>query len=215
MNKMLNKTLDYYHANAASFAADTVSVDFSETADRFLQHIPQGGTVLDFGCGSGRDTKYFLEKGYRVTAVDGSEELCRLASAITGIRVHRMLFEELEDEELYDGIWACASVLHLAETELPDVMARMYRALKRGGIIYLSFKYGTFSGMRGGRYFTDFTEQSFKALLDSLRYPEKEMLQIREQWTSLDVRPGRENDRWLNILLQKQAYTGEKEEVSG
>ena len=115
--------------------------------------------ILDFGCGSGRDTKYFLEHGYWVDAVDGSVELCRIASEFTGIEVRQMLFQELQEKEKYDGIWACASVLHVPKIELANILQKMCNAVKTDGIIYTSFKYGDFEGERSGRFFSDFTEK--------------------------------------------------------
>lgn len=81
--------------------------------DAFLSYLKPGARILDFGCGSGRDTKYFLEHGFEVDAIDGSERLCALAGKLTGIPVKQMLFEDLDAMDVYDGIWACASVLHL------------------------------------------------------------------------------------------------------
>ena len=194
----MNQTLNYYAENAADFAASTVNVDFSATQERFLSMLHPMAAILDFGCGSGRDTKAFLERGYRVTAVDGSPELCTLASAYTGIPVRQMLFAKLDDVEVYDGIWACASILHVPSAELPDSFRRMITALKPGGIIYTSFKYGTYEGERNGRLFTDFTEETFAAFLK--QFPE---LTIEDQWISADVRPGRSNEKWLNVILCK------------
>ena len=192
------KTLEYYAQNAEKFAAETASVDFSAAQERFLAHLAPGAAILDFGCGSGRDTKVFLGRGYRVTAVDGSPELCELASAYTGIPVRQILFAELDEAEVYDGIWACASVLHVSSAELPDIFRRMITALKSGGIIYASFKYGTFEGERNGRFFTDFTEETFAKFLQ--QFPE---LSLIDQWISSDVRPGREDEKWLNAIMMK------------
>ena len=153
---------------------------------------------MDFGCGSGRDTKYFLKRNYNVTAIDGSEEICKEASKYTGLKVKQMLFEELNDQNIYDGIWACASILHLSREELPDIFRKMHRALKKNGIIYTSFKYGTFEGERNGRYFTDFTEEMFEEFARQISG-----LQIEKMWITGDVREGRGDERWLNILLRK------------
>ena len=112
---MSDKTLQHYNVNAESFAANTVAVDFSQIQQEFLSTLPPGANILDFGCGSGRDTKYFLEQGYKVDAIDGSPMLCKLASTHTGIKVRQMLFQELHAKEKYDGIWACASILHVAK----------------------------------------------------------------------------------------------------
>ena len=194
----MNQTLNYYAENAADFAAGTVNVDFSATQERFLNKLQTGAAILDLGCGSGRDTKAFLERGYRVTASDGSPELCKSASAYTGIPVRQMLFNELDDVKAYDGIWACASILHVPSTELPDIFRRMITALKPGGTIYTSFKYGTFEGERNGRRFTDYTEETFSAFIK--QFPE---LTIEDQWISADIRPGRSNEKWLNVILLK------------
>ena len=142
----MTPTLFYYNQNACTFAESTISVDFSETQNRFLTKLSPDAHILDFGCGSGRDTKYFLEKGYHIDAIDGSKELCRIASEYTGIEVKQMLFQELAEQEKYDGIWACSSILHLPKDELKIVFEKMLTALKEKGWIYTSFKYGTFSG---------------------------------------------------------------------
>ncbi|MBR2737078.1 MAG: class I SAM-dependent methyltransferase [Firmicutes bacterium] len=194
----MTKTLEYYNENARTFSDQTQNVDFTETQERFLTLMPPQGNILDFGCGSGRDTKFFLERGYRVDAVDGSEELCRIASDYTGIRVRQMLFQDLDAVEQYDGIWACSSILHLKKEELRAVILKMITALKSTGYIYTSFKYGTFEGYRKQRYFTDFTEETMTDLIQS--FPR---LEIRELWISRDVRPDRDDETWLNLLLQK------------
>lgn len=191
-------TLDYYNQNAQSFATGTVFVDFHETQDRFLKLLDKGSLVLDFGCGSGRDTKYFLEHGMYVEATDGSEELCRIASDYAGIPVKQMLFQELKETEKYDGIWACSSILHLPKQELKAVLMKMADALKEQGVIYTSFKYGDFEGERNGRYFTDFMEDSFRDFIADITE-----IQIEEVWITGDVRQGRNEEKWLNLIIRK------------
>lgn len=193
-----NQTLNYYDTNATIFVSTTISVNFKQTQDKFLSYISQNATILDFGCGSGRDTKYFLDAGMYVDATDGSEQLCKLASEYTGISVKQMLFEELDEQEKYDGIWACSSILHLPKENLKDVFYKMIQALKPHGIIYTSFKYGTFEGERNGRYFTDFTEETFCEFLKDIIH-----VKIEEMWVTGDVRPGREKEQWLNLILRK------------
>lgn len=192
-------TLTYYNQNAQAFIAATASVDFTATQTRFTVYLSQGATILDFGCGSGRDTKYFLSQGFQVEAIDGSEELCKLATEYTGVHVKHMLFQELDSVEQYDGIWACSSILHLPLEELEPVLKKMARALKPQGIIYTSFKYGNFAGERNGRYFTDMTETSFAVLMRDIA-----TLEIEEQWITSDVRPGRGEEKWLNVILRKK-----------
>lgn len=193
-----NETLEYYNKNAESFVDRTINVNFREIQEKFLKYIPPQGRILDFGCGSGRDAKYFQTRDFAVDAVDGSEELCKRAAEYTGINVKQMLFSDLEVVEEYDGIWACSSILHLSSSELRDVFLKMISALKNGGIIYTSFKYGEYDGVRNGRYFIDFTESSFKKYIADMNY-----VKIIELWITEDVRPNRGEEKWLNLILQK------------
>ena len=192
-------TLDYYNKNAKKFISGTISVDFGTIQNRFLDKLHPGAKILDYGCGSGRDTKYFLEQGCKVTAIDGSQKLCKLASEYTGIQVKHMLFQDLDEKEAYDGIWACSSILHVPANELQDIIKKMANALRAHGIIYTSFKYGTFEGERNGRYFTDMTEETFAKLIQDMAE-----LEIEEQWITSDVRPGRGEEKWLNLILRKE-----------
>lgn len=194
-----NKTLRYYNANAENFITNTQFINFKETQQRFLQLLPAHACILDFGCGSGRDTKYFLDRGYQVEATDGAAEICKLASEYTGIAVRQMLFEELDAVKRYDGIWACSSILHLPKAELLSVMGKMKNALRDRGIIYTSFKYGEFEGERNGRYFTDFTKDSFAVFMKQAGG-----LRIEDDWITGDVRPGRGYEMWLNLILRRE-----------
>ena len=193
-----NETLEYYNKNAESFVCGTINVILEEIHEKFLKYIPPQGRILDFGCGSGRDAKYFHTKDYEVDAVDGSEELCKLATEYTGINVKQMLFADLDVVEEYVGIWACSSILHLSSLELRDVLLKMINALKDGGVIYTSFKYGEYEGLRNGRYFIDFTEMSFKEYIADI-----DNVEIAELWITGDVRPGRGDEKWLNMILRK------------
>ena len=192
-----NQTIQYYNQNAAAFVENTRNVDFHPIQDEFLEKLPAGACILDLGCGSGRDTKYFLERGYEVDAIDGSKELCALASEYTGIPVKCQLFQELDETRKYDGIWACSSLLHLSLGELDEVLYRIEKALKPQGILYMSFKYGVFEGERNGRYFLDLTEEKLEQLVKK----HTSLQQLRNFLTE-DVRPDRE-ERWLNLFLKK------------
>ena len=191
-------TIAYYDQNAESFIAGTVAVDFHETQEKFLAFLPEKARILDFGCGSGRDAAYFHRKGYQVEAVDGSAKMCEFASRYAKIPVKQMAFQDLTERDRYDGIWACSSILHLPRQELKEVMGRMLWALRKNGVIYTSFKYGEFEGVRRGRYFTDFTEESFRRFLEAF-----DGVYIKECWVSGDVRQGRGEEKWLNLILQK------------
>ena len=196
---MKAKTIEYYNENVDKFVNDTQDVVFCATQDLFLSYLNEGNSILDLGCGSGRDTKYFLSKGYKVDATDGSEEICKVASDYTGINVKCLLFNELDEIDKYDGIWACASILHLDRDDLIDVFHRIARALKDNGILYTSFKYSEFEGMRNGRYFTDFTIESFNEFQTNI--PE---FIIEKKWITRDVRAGREDEKWLNLIMRKK-----------
>lgn len=190
----IKQTIEYYNKNAESFVKTTRDVDFSEAGNIFLSYVRDGGSILDFGCGSGRDSRYFLEKGYDVSACDASEAMCRLASEYIGIMVKKMYFEELNDESKYDGIWACASLLHLSEEELKDVIVKIKRALKPDGVLYASFKYGIGSREKNGRYFTDMNEESVKKWLSDAG------MSVCKIWISGDVREGRDGEKWVNVV---------------
>ena len=197
--KREQQTLEYYSVNAESFVTGSLAADLSATRDRFAACLPAGSYILDFGCGSGRDTKAFLDAGFRVDAADGSPEMCARASAYTGIRVRNMLFGELDEHDKYDGIWACASILHLPEDELADVIHRIRTALKTGGVLYTSFKYGEGARERDGRFFTDFTEKTILPFWESAA-----SMRMIDMWITNDARPGREHEQWLNLLARKE-----------
>lgn len=199
MGAKADVTIEYYNRNAARFLEDTAGVEFAEIQNVFLNLLPEGALILDFGCGSGRDALEFLKRGYQVEATDGSEEMCRAAAELTGLAVRQMLFQELDEKEKYDGIWACSSILHLSKPELEDVLERMTAALKINGVIYTSFKYGAFEGERNGRYFADFTEETFTEFIRGIVG-----LSIEKMWITDDVRPGRGEEKWLNMILRKR-----------
>ena len=195
----MNDSLQYYNQHAKEFFDNTIDVEFKEMQERFLKYLKPGARILDFGCGSGRDTRYFLDRGFKADAIDGSEELVKIASEYTGIVVKQMYFQDLDENEAYDGIWACSSILHLAYEELEDVFVKMARALTPGGVLYTSFKYGTAEGERNGRYFTDMTEEKMNELLNDVN-----AFNIMDIWVTADVRPGRAEVKWLNMILRKR-----------
>ena len=199
-DKYASQTLNYYNQNAPQFSSSTQSLDFAPIQNKFLSFLPPQAHILDFGCGSGRDTKYFLAHGYHTDAIDGSEELCRIASEYTGVPVKQMLFQELNAAEEYEGIWACSSILHSTYYELKDILKKLAHALKKEGILYASFKYGDFEGMRNGRYFIDLTEDKLQKLLQ-----ETNVFELKEKWISTDIRPGRDEEKWMNIILIKKS----------
>lgn len=191
-------TLDYYNRNAKQYVLDTVGCGMDDAIGQFLAELGKtSGTILDFGCGSGRDSKVFLSKGFDTVSADGSEEICRQAEIFLSRPVVQMLFTELQDENKYDGIWACASLLHLPYKDLIPVLKSIERALKDDGVLYLSFRYGEMEGLRGERYFTDMTEDKLSSLLSETN------LKLVRTWVSEDKRIERLGDIWLNALVRK------------
>lgn len=206
------RTLSYYDENAAAFCEGTRNADMSEMRGRFLRYLKPGALILDAGCGSGRDSKAFMESGYRVVAIDGSEKICRLASKYLGQEVQCRRFEKIEEKEVYDGIWACASLLHVPHELLPKVIARLITALVDGGVLYASFKYGEEEREAGGRYFTDLREDGWKKVLEEAEEEMKgnksgsKKLETIECFVTGDVREGRGGEKWLNVVGRKVRY---------
>ncbi len=193
-----SKTLSYYSQNAEKFIEGTVNVDMGEFYDEFLPLLPEGATILDAGCGSGRDTKYFLEHGYNVVAFDNSPEIVKIASDYTDHDIQLLSFSDINFLDQFDGVWACASLLHVSSDKLPDALLRLSRSLKRNGILYTSFKFGTEEVVRGERFFRDYTESSFDNLLKG-----QADFKLIKYWKTSDLRPGRQDEQRLNILGRK------------
>ena len=191
------KTIDYYNKHAEEFIALTFDVDMESLYQPFLAELPEGARILDVGCGSGRDTLAFKNKGYQLDAIDYSEELVKKATRLTGIPIKLKSFYEVDDYEAYDGIWACASLLHCERSRLAEVLEKMVQALKPNGVIYMSFKYGDSDRDQDGRQFTDLDENQAEALLEQF-----DNVQHIQQWVTLDQRPDRQ-EKWLNLLWKK------------
>ena len=191
------KTIDYYNKHAEEFTASTFEVDMESLYQPFLVELQEGARILDVGCGPGRDTLAFKNKGYQVDAIDYSEELVKKATRLTGIPIKLKSFYEVDDYEAYDGIWACASLLHCERSRLAEVLEKMVQALKPNGVIYMSFKYGDSDRDQDGRQFTDLDENQAEALLEQF-----DNVQHIQQWVTLDQRPDRQ-EKWLNLLWKK------------
>ncbi len=161
-------TIEYYNKNAKAYFDKTISADMKKQYKMFLKYVKENGRILDFGCGSGRDSLEFKKMGYDVYPIDGSEELCKLAREYTGLDVRCMDFSDLSDKDFYDGIWACSSILHVQREKMLDVLIKIRDALTLDGCFFTSFKNGNDqeSYLNDGRYFNGFSTESFSELSD-------------------------------------------------
>ncbi|MDP2716712.1 bifunctional 2-polyprenyl-6-hydroxyphenol methylase/3-demethylubiquinol 3-O-methyltransferase UbiG [Rheinheimera sp.] len=194
------ETIDYYNRHAAEYAEETVNVDIAALYAEFLPMVKPGGHILDAGCGSGRDAGYFKQQGFTVSAFDASAAMAKIASE----RLHQTVavhsFEQLDKKETFDGIWCCASLLHVADKALPDVFSRLQRALKPNAVLYASFKYGDGERSKDGRNFTDMNEPKLAKLVADIAG-----LTLSKTWLTQDKRPQRSDEMWFNALLKKDA----------
>lgn len=193
-----NKTIDYYNSNAAQYFCNTVNVDMSECCDRFLKYVVPGGRIIDIGAGSGRDIKYFKDRGYVVEGIDASEEMCRLAAVYSGTEVTCERIQDWHPQEKYDGIWANASLLHLAFDEIEEFVCRASDYLKPNGVFYISMKKGIQTGCdNNGRFFTDFSEEKVQQIVSK-----STAFIVADSWETGDGL-SREEFQWINLILKK------------
>lgn len=189
-------TAAYYEANAGAYDARTRDRDMTADYEAFLSLVPPGGRILDAGCGPGRDAAAFSKRGYRVTAIDASLAMVALASERLGFPALRIPFTAIAYEQEFDGLWACASLLHVPKREMPGVIDRLRRALKPGGVLYASFKYGTAEEFREGRWFNDYDEHALAALFAPGAW------KLLRTWASEEIRPNR-RVTWVNTLARR------------
>ncbi len=192
-------SIDYYNKYAVKFFEDTVDLDMTPIIGEFLREMEEGATILDMGCGSGRDSLYMYELGYDVTAMDAAMEMCRLAEVHTGLEILQMRYEDMEFDDVFDGIWACGAFVHIPKDEMPAILKKTAAALKEQGILYLSVCQGNFEGFRGERYFSDYTETEIRDLLEDTG-----KFTIEKIWITADVRSNHPDTRWVNVLARKK-----------
>ncbi|HCG8095745.1 class I SAM-dependent methyltransferase [Vibrio parahaemolyticus] len=191
--------MSYYNQHAQEFFDGTINVEMESLYRQFLPLVRKGGDILDAGCGSGRDSKAFKELGFKVHAIDASEELAKLAEKLIQQPVQIITFQEFESEKSFDAIWACASLLHVPFNELPQSFNNLSKSLKDNGVLYCSFKYGNDEVERNGRQFTNLDESLLESLLANVP------LSIKTTWQTGDLRDGRESEKWLNAILIKES----------
>lgn len=190
--------MNYYNLNAKLYYDSTIHVDMSKLQNYFIKHLPPQGEIIDIGCGSGRDSQAFMAKGYSVLPLEPAEELAKLAFDHLKIPISNEKVSEIKYRDRFIGAWACASLLHIPSSEMPQALNNIYRALKKDGYLFLSLKYGEKEEFRNDRFFCDYNEAKF----ESLNY-QALGFSLVEYTISQDERPGRKNEKWLNVLLRK------------
>lgn len=194
----IDQTIEYYEKNASAFIKSTIDVDASDLYWQFEELLTPGSRILDLGSGSGRDSKYFAGKGYDVVALDPSPAMCAQTKALVNIPVYELKAEEMQFSNEFDGVWACASLLHVPRDKQENVLHRIATALKDKGVIYASWKYGTQDRVVEGRRFFDMNEL---LLCEMIRRVSE--LHIIKVWTTKDIRSEIQTQIWLNALLHK------------
>lgn len=194
----MSSTLDYYNLNALEYFDTTINANMTEQYNLFLKYLGTSGRILDLGCGSGRDALYFKKLGYVVDAIDGSEELCKLATQYTKIPVKCMKFNELDMLDSYDGIWACSSLVHIKKKELIDVLKKISKALKEDGILYVALKNGIGEETIKGRYFSYIEKDEFENISNSLGFKLIDFLSAKS------VTNKEEKRYWNSYILKKE-----------
>ena len=201
---LIRQTQEYYERNAEAYSRATVKGRMSTRHELFLGGLPKTARILDAGSGAGRDSAFFLRQGHDVSAFDASPTLCRLSRKRTGVATRQLRFQEFDEIEEYDGIWANASLLHVPRVELPDCISRLTRALKPGGLLYMSFKHG--SGERvapDGRFFTDLTSADLRSLID-----EVQRIRVEKLWDAAGTDVYGEPTRWVHVLVRRVERLG-------
>lgn len=193
-------TLSYYDEHGKTFFERTVNLDLTTQQQTFIDLLPDKAHILDAGCGSGRDSKVFMDMGYTVSAFDGSATMVKLAREYTGLPVRQMTFAKMSYDTKFDGVWANASLLHLPYRQLPAAFDNLLAVLKKHGIFYASFKIGEgertehTSGIN--RHFTDFTEARLRDFV--AQFPNLLIEKILHIPDDRDGYPA-----WLNVYMRR------------
>jgi 2-polyprenyl-3-methyl-5-hydroxy-6-metoxy-1,4-benzoquinol methylase len=197
--RQVQQNIDYYEIHAAEYNKNTQNLDLRSTYAPFLKHMPRGAHVLDAGCGSGRDSRYFVQLGLQVTAFDATQAMVNLAARFTGLNILQLRFDEVSFVNQFDGIWANASLLHTPGEQIDEVISKLVRALKIQGVIFMSFKRGEGEIIRNGRWFNSYTAPTLHGLIDH-----QGTLSVIDLWENEDSRPERKGQYWINALARKQ-----------
>lgn len=189
--------MNYYDKNAKNFFKETVDVNMDNIYIKFGKYLHEKSHIADIGCGSGRDSKYFKNKGYIITSTELSKELSILAGKYINQEVIREDVLDMDRKGEFDAVWACASLLHIDKVNILKALENIYNSLKENGIFYASLKYGDGEIEKDGRVFYNYTNETLKALFSKTEF------KIKEIWITNDSRKDREDEKWINVIAQK------------
>jgi len=185
----------YYLDNATDYANRTIDADMSLLHNQFLARLPTGGSILDAGCGAGRDLKVFLDRGYQACGIDASTSLVEIAKQYSGAKCTVGRIEEIADISRFDGIWACASLLHLPKTDIESVLRRLKKALVPGGTLFASVQEGWGEQTApDGRFFAHYQLDEFARAVEVADFS------VEKAWLTKDTLCRSKANSWVNIL---------------
>ena len=195
---MDKSTIDYYNRNADRYYWNTVGVDMSVFRKKFASYLPNEASVIDMGCGSGRDVMAFSDMGHDAAGLDAAKELLKLAEERLEIKTIAADMSEYKAASPYDGIWCCASLIHLSDEEKARFFNNLERNLKPGGVLFISVKEGIETGRDSdGVYTSNCTWEELKSYLESAGCG---MLEDRVTTDAM----GRSGVKWLNVFAKKK-----------
>ena len=189
-------TIAYYQANAPHYTLSFGQAP-SRHLDAFLDRLAPGASVLELGCGAGRDSARIAERGFTLDATDGTPAMVRKANERFGIAARVMRFDELDAEETYDAVWAHACLLHVARADLPGVLASVHAALRANGLHFANYKLGSAEGRDPLGRLTNLPDEEWLeltyraagfAILATQRYRGKGADGIQRDWYALTLR---------------------------
>jgi SAM-dependent methyltransferase len=197
-----------YQLHARDYFAATVMADMSATYGRFLTELAPGSRILDAGCGSGRDLKHFLSKGFKPTGIDAASALVALAAEFSEAPCFVMRIEDSPFVHCFEGVWACASLLHVPKSMLGRLLTKLERALVPGGTLFASVRLGVGESVApDGRHFSLYGPDEFAKAVTASGF------EVTGVWTSNDLLPKRIAVQWVNVLAKSCGRTGASQAV--
>lgn len=195
MENIEEKTIKYYNDNSEEYIKNTFCVDMSFLYQKFEKYLNKNSKILDIGFGSGRDLIYFSKK-YEAYGIDLCENFVNHLKVMGYTNVTKQGVEDFSFDFKFDGMWACASLLHIKKENLNQAIENCLKYLSKGGVFYFSFKQGDYCGEINGRYYHYLNLDFLNSILKDLN------CKIIESFFTDDNLKDR-NEKWINIILQK------------